>query len=140
MKKILFLLMFVALNLSVFAQKAEKKVAAATEFLRQALISGNQTDLKKITADNLTYGHSSGKIQDKEEFVNALVSKQSDFVTIDLKEQTIKITGKTAIVRHLLYATTNDGGKPGKVELGIMLVFEKEHGDWILLARQAYKI
>nr|MBC7611827.1 nuclear transport factor 2 family protein [Pseudopedobacter sp.] len=140
MKKTFFLFVFVALSFSVFAQNAQQKVAAATEFLRQALISGNQIDLKKIVADDLSYGHSSGEIQNKIEFVNALVSKQSDFVTIDLKDQTIKIIGRTAIVRHLLYATTNDGGKPGEVKLGIMLVFEKQHGDWVLLARQAYKI
>lgn len=140
MKKTFFLFAFVALSFSVFAQNSQQKVATATEFLRQALISGNQTDLEKITANNLSYGHSSGKIQNKMEFVNTLVSKQSDFVTIDLKDQTIKITGKTAIVRHLLYAITNDGGKPGEVKLGIMLVFEKQHGEWVLLARQAYKI
>ncbi|RYF14680.1 MAG: nuclear transport factor 2 family protein, partial [Flavobacteriales bacterium] len=59
---------------------------------------------------------------------------------IDLKNQTIKITGKTAIVRHELHAKTNDGGKPGDVHIGIMLVWQQQGNDWKLLARQAYKL
>ena len=41
-------------------------------------------------------------IEDKNEFVEKLVSGKSDFVTIDLTEQTISISDKTAIVRHIL--------------------------------------
>ncbi|MEK7226911.1 MAG: nuclear transport factor 2 family protein, partial [Bacteroidota bacterium] len=35
--------------------------------------------------------------------------------------------------------TTNDGGKPGEVHLLVMLVWQKQGGKWILLARQAVK-
>jgi hypothetical protein len=50
------------------------------------------------------------------------------------------VVDNTAIVRHILTAQTNDGGKPGSVNLGVMLVFIKEHGSWKLLGRQAYKL
>lgn len=139
-KSILLLMILCSISVVTFAQKPEEKVAQAVEFLKQALISGNKADLEKIALPELTYGHSSGKIQDKTEFVETLVSGKSDFVTIDLKDQTIKVVGNTAIVRHLLYAKTNDSGNPGEVKLGIMLVFVKHDGEWKLLARQAYKI
>ena len=97
--------------------------------------------MEYIADDNLSYGHSSGKIQNKKEFVQALVTNQSDFVTIDITKQSIQIDGNTAIVRHNLYAKTNDNGNPGEVYLGIMLVFTKQKsGEWKLLARQAYKV
>jgi len=69
-----------------------------------------------------------------------LVSGASDFVTIDLTEQTIKITGNAAVVRHVLNATTNDGGKPGVVKIAVLLVWIKQNKEWKLLARQAVKI
>ena len=141
MKK-LFLLAFIAtiLTFNAQAQSEESKVGIAVEFLKQAMISGDAGALTKIAAANLQYGHSGGKLEDKATFVNSIASGSSDFVTIDITEQTIKITGKVAVVRHKLAATTNDKGKPGEVKLGIMLVFAKQKGDWKLLARQAYKI
>lgn len=141
MKK-LFLLAVIAtiLTFNAQAQNAQTQVGSAVAFLKQAMISGDSIALKKIAAENLQYGHSGGKLEDKAAFVNSIASGSSDFVTIDLTEQTIKITRKIAVVRHKLVATTNDKGKPGEVKLGIMLVFAKQNGDWKLLARQAYKI
>jgi ketosteroid isomerase-like protein len=120
--------------------KDETAVAAAVESLRQAMISGDKTALEKIAADDLSYGHSGGKIEDKAAFVEAISSGKSDFVTIELTDQSVKVTGNTAIVRHKLAATTNDGGNPGSVKLNILLVWQKQKGQWVLLARQAVKM
>jgi ketosteroid isomerase-like protein len=142
MKKMILLFTIISgIAIGAHAQtKEETEVAAAVEKMRLAMISGNKADLENVASDNLTYGHSSGKLQDKTEFVETIVSKQSVFVTITLSNQTIKVTGNTAIVRHKLDAQTADSGKPGTVSLGIMLVFVKEHGAWKLVGRQAYKL
>ena len=135
------LVLSMMLAFAVNAQTKDKKdVAQAVETLKRALISDDEQSLKAITAENLSYGHSSGKIEDKQTFVETLVSGRSDFVSIDLTGQTIQISGNTAIVRHDLSAQTNDSGKPGTVKLGVMLIWQKQHGQWKLLARQAYKI
>ncbi|HEY6064270.1 MAG TPA: nuclear transport factor 2 family protein [Chitinophagaceae bacterium] len=120
--------------------KNEKAVANVVEQLRKAMIDGNKTELENLVSEKLSYGHSGGHIDDKKEFVEKIVTGKSDFVTIDLTEQTISISGKTAIVRHKLAATTNDGGKPGEVHLLVMMVWQKQGGKWILLARQAVKV
>ncbi|MVN20346.1 nuclear transport factor 2 family protein [Mucilaginibacter arboris] len=143
MKKIagLILMLITTITMTVEAQsKEEIQVAEAVQTLTKAMIDGNKTALENIASDALSYGHSSGKIQDKAAFVDAIVSGQSDFVTIDLTEQTIIVKDQTAIVRHKLSAQTNDGGKPGNVSLGIMLVWVKEKGNWKLFGRQAYKL
>ena len=120
--------------------KEEKEVGEAVENLRKALIDPTKDNLDKLTAEELSYGHSSGIIQDKAAFIEALVSGKSDFVSIDLSEQTVKVVGNTAIVRHHFEAATNDGGKPGSVKLSILLVWIRQKGEWKLLARQAVKI
>lgn len=119
--------------------KKEKAVAAVTEQLRKAMVDPDPATLEKLVSDKLSYGHSGGHIDDKKEFVEKLVSGKSDFVTLEFAEQTISITGKTAIVRHKLNANTNDGGKPGEVHLLVLLVWQKQGSHWILLARQAVK-
>lgn len=129
------------LSITVVAQsKDENEVSAAVENLRKAMIDGKKEALEKIAAEELSYGHSLGKVENKAEFVEALASGKSDFVTIDLTEQTIKIAGNTAIVRHTLSATTNDNGNPGTVKLKILLIWQKQKGDWKLLARQAVRL
>lgn len=137
----LIVILITTISMSVQAQtKDEKQVAAAVGVLKKAMIDGDKTALENIASDALSYGHSSGKIQDKAAFVDAIASGQSDFVTINITEQTIIIKGQTAIVRHKLSAETNDGGKPGTTNIGVMLVWVKEKGAWKLLGRQAFKL
>jgi ketosteroid isomerase-like protein len=142
MKKYLYLLVIGAfLSLSVIAQTNDQKsVVDAVEKLRVAMIRGDREALTAIAADSLSYGHSGGNVQNKTEFVEGIASGKSDFVTIDLSEQTISVFGNTAIVRHVLNATTNDSGKPGVVKIKIILVFINEKGEWKMLARQAVKL
>lgn len=126
--------------LTIHAQsKQESAVQLAVEKLIAAMISGERVAIETITSGNLSYGHSGGHVEGRVEFVEKIASGKSDFVSIEISEQTISITGKTAIVRHILTAVTNDNGKPGNVKLKVLLVFTKEQGEWRMLARQAVK-
>lgn len=135
-------LLSLLLSGSCFAQSADTTaVTKAVETMRQAMVSAKKADLEKVGAPTLTYGHSSGKIQNNAEFVDAIVTGQSKFLTLDLKDQTVQVDGDVAIVRHILQAKTADGGKPGEVNIGVMQVWQKNaSGAWKLLARQAYTL
>jgi ketosteroid isomerase-like protein len=119
--------------------KQETAVANAVEQLRNAMVNADSAMLDQLTMDELSYGHSGGHVDDKKEFVQKLASGKSDFVSINFSEQTITVSGKTAVVRHKLNAFTNDNGKPGEVHLLVLLVWQKTDGKWKLLARQAVK-
>ena len=142
MKKIL--LSVVALFSILFVANAQTKqetaVANAVEQLRKAMVDADSVMLDKLVSSKLSYGHSGGHIDDKTEFVQKIASGKSDFVTIELAEQTISISKNMAVVRHKLNAATNDNGKPAVVHLTVLLVWQKQHGDWKLLARQAVKL
>jgi ketosteroid isomerase-like protein len=137
---ILSITLILTVSVAIAQSKQEKNVAAAVEQLRTAMVDGNKTQLEKLVTDKLSYGHSGGKIEDKNSFVTNIANGNSDFVSIDLSEQTISVSGKTAIVRHILTAKTNDGGKPGDVHLRILLIWQKQGGQWKMIARQAVKI
>lgn len=141
MKKIILLILITIVSVGGFAQsKSEKQVSAATEQLRKAMVDGDRTALENIAAEKLSYGHSGGHIDDKKEFVEKIARGNSDFLSIDISDQTISISGKTAIVRHILTAKTHDKGKDiADVHLRIILVWQKQAGKWRLLARQAVK-
>jgi len=114
-------------------------VAAAAERLRLAMIDPTREALSVLVADDLSYGHSGGKVDTKASFIADLLDGKSDFVSIAITEQTVKVVGDVAIVRHLLTADTNDAGKPGKVSIKILGVWQWQGGSWKLLARQAVR-
>jgi hypothetical protein len=136
---ITFLLILLASSL--FAQsKAETQVAAAVEKLRLAMIKPDKASLEKITSSSLSYGHSSGLVDNQQMFMDKLLSGGSDFISIDLTEQSVIVSKKVAIVRHKLFATTNDNNKPGEVKLSVMLVWERVGKNWKLIGRQAVRM
>jgi hypothetical protein len=140
MKTLSLLLILISYNLT-FAQP-EKEVETAVEKLRLSLIDPTSDGLKNLTSSDLSYGHSSGLIEDQSQFIEALVSGKSDFKTITVSDQTIRFNGKsTAIVRHKLKGElVNSDGSINNLNLGILLVWAKEKGGWKLLARQAFKL
>lgn len=143
MKLILSLLVccMVETTLSLAQTADEKAVAAAVEKLRKAMIAADKATLESLAADELSYGHSSGLIEDKAQFVNQFVTKSTVFLdNLTFSNQTIKVVGHNAIVRHRLTSDTNNNNVPGKVDIIILMVWLKQNGAWKLLARQAAKI
>jgi len=119
---------------------AVQEVEQAVHALTQAMLSADGPMLRKLTSDALSYGHSSGKVETKAEFVETLVSGISVFEDIQLTDQTVDVIDQTAVVRHVLTAKTNDKGKgPGTVKLYVLLVWVRQGGQWSLVARQAVK-
>jgi len=119
----------------------EAAVANAVEKLRKAMVDADKSALENLSAKDLTYGHSSGTIEDQAAFVNAIVSGKNDFQTIALSDQTIKLTGKDlALVRHNFKAEIKLlDGSTITPDIGILQVWQKQKGQWKLLARQAFK-
>jgi hypothetical protein len=133
-------LLLLTLSVSGFAQSAdEKAVAAAVDKLKSAMIDPTKSNLNNIALAELSYGHSNGLVEDKAAFMENLLSGKSDFVKINLTDQTVKVVGNTALVRHTLSGDTNNSGVAGTVKLAVLLVWQKQQGQWKLLARQAVK-
>ena len=120
--------------------KEETAVAARVETLRQAMVDADGNKLKELTSPALSYGHSSGKLENQAAFIEKIANSESDFVSIELQNQTIEIVGDVAIVRHHLAAHTKDGGVDKDIKIGIMLIWQKQKNKWLLIARQAFKL
>ena len=139
LKKIAFVFGLLAAGAALAQSPQEAGVAGAAEKLRVAMIDPDARGLDALVAPELSYGHSSGRVENKAEFIASLMNGSSDFVTLDLTEQSVHVVKDTAVVRHVLNATTNDSGKPGTVSLKVLQVWQNQQGQWKLLARQAVR-
>ena len=120
-------------------------VNAAVETLRMALIDPTSEKLAAIALPELTYGHSTGTIEDYATFSDVLLTGKNDYKNYDISEQVVIVVGQTAWVRHIMDATVgiiNEDGTPGEVvpHLNVLTVWVKKDGAWKLLARQAVKV
>jgi hypothetical protein len=143
MKKIkILMVLFLAVTISGICQlKPEKEVADAVDQVIKGIVDADESLLKSITADELVYGHSSGNVQNKTQFIEEIISgKPLDYISARLDNQTIQLSVDVAVVRHIYSAETSNNGVPGQLKLGVMMVLQKQHGKWKLLARQAYKV
>ena len=142
MKKLsILLLLYLILISPALAQSTdEKEVAAAVESLRKAMVDADKPVLQSLTAEELSYGHSSGTMEDKTAFVDVIASGKSDYKSLELSGQTIKLAGNTAIVRHKFVAEVVNNGTPSTANLGVLQIWQKQEGKWRLLARQAFKL
>jgi len=122
------------------ASADEEAVARAVDTLTRAMLDVDRAVLDRLTAPELSYGHSAGRIENKQEFIAALVNRTSVFKRINLTQQSVAVAGNDAIARHIMDADTESDGRISPVHIGVMQVWVKRGGDWLLLARQAYRL
>jgi len=115
-------------------------VEAAVDNLTKALLAADGAALDALTLDGLSYGHSSGVVQDKVAFIEALTSGASRFPSITLSDRSASVIGDDAIVRHVFTGETVAGGKTSPVHIGVLQVWRRDGGRWRLMARQAFKL
>src|SRR5680860_979694 len=89
----------------------KSEVENAVESLTSAMIEPKRSSLEDITSQKLTYGHSSGNVQDRAEFIDDLINGSFDFLSIGTSDESIHISGDTAITRHVLSAKGTNKGK-----------------------------
>ena len=113
-------------------------VEQACETLRKLMITPDRSTLERIFADQLSYGHSDGRVQTKAEFTDALVNGKSVLKSISISGQTISLAGNIAIVRHRFEADAISNDVPTQPRIRILQVWQKQGGAWRLLVRQAH--
>ncbi|MEE7490332.1 nuclear transport factor 2 family protein [Methylobacterium oryzae] len=115
-------------------------VEQAVDALTKALLAADGPALDALVLDGLSYGHSSGQVQDKAAFIETLTSRRSTFPSITLSDRSVSVVGDDAIARHVFTGEVVSGGKTSPVHIGVMQVWHSDGGRWRLLARQAFKI
>jgi hypothetical protein len=104
------------------------------------MMAADEAKLKVLTAEQLSYGHSSGRVETKPEFIAPIASKKTVFKTLALSDQKITLAGDDAVVRHVFTSDVEADGIVSPVKLGVLQVWQKSGGQWKLLARQAVGI
>lgn len=110
------------------------------EALREALLKADKAQLERLTAEQLSYGHSDGRVQNKAEFIDGVMTRKATVKSLNFPDLKIAVAGDAAIARHLYESESEMDGKTTNTKIGTLEVWQKQGGNWKLLARQAYKL
>ena len=141
MKK-LFLFISLFIVISVSAQTEAEKVLQRVQELNNAVfVTKDSIVLEGLMAEEVSYGHSSGKIENRQQMIHNAVTSASLFSNVLMEISVVYFQNKTAIVRHQLKANAKDTtGKESLLNIGVLQVWVKQKGNWRLTARQAVKL
>ena len=115
-------------------------VAQTVEACYKAVAGKNQQQLEALLSDQLSYGHSVGRIETKAEFIAASISPRTTWKSLGPVDQSIAVSGDTATVRHIMAGENLREGQANTVKMGVMMILQKQGGTWKMLARQGYKV
>ena len=132
---ILLLFSFVFAN----AQTEEEKLITTMKEFHQALVRKNTVSINQQTEKALSYGHSNGWVQNKndiiKDFETGLISYQS------FREDSVNVlmSGNIANVRFIADINATLRGNAISNHLKVLEVWVKKGKRWLLFARQAVK-
>jgi hypothetical protein len=137
----LILIIFLALITQLSFSQDRKGIEEANEKFRAAMLAEDHITLRTLTSKDLSYGHSSGLIEDQEEFLKVFESKNQDYQVWDISNQTFTFHGDhLAMVRYNVKVEILTNGNTNKLDLGLLMMWVREDGSWKLLARQAFRV
>src|SRR5688500_18891102 len=113
MKKIMsFLCLFV--SLAVLGQSKDEIAVLnhARELNNAVFVKKDSALLAKLFSAKLSYGHSGGKIENRQEALNGILGNQSTYTDVNLGPTSLMLEDKTAVTRYIFTATeTTKEGK-----------------------------
>jgi ketosteroid isomerase-like protein len=118
----------------------EAGVTQAVEAFRKASLAQDKAKLEQLFADQLSYGHSDGRVESKAEVIHGVMNRKATVKSIDFPELKVAVVGNNAVARHLYVSESEMDGKPNSIKIGALQVWQKQDGGWKLLARQGYKL
>ncbi len=128
------LLFATAASLSAADPKAD--VLSAMESWKQAVLKKDATALDRLLHPDLTYSHSDARTESKADILKALSNTQS----IKIGESSVRVYGKTALVKGPMEFVIVTNGKPATISLNVLQVWLKGPKGWQLVARQSTRV
>ena len=118
----------------------EAAVKEGVEILRKALFEADKTRLEQVASAQISYGHSDGRVETKEQFINGVMTRKQTVKSLAFPELKVAVVGNAAIARHIYLAESELEGKATTTRIGALQVWQKQDGAWKLLARQGFRL
>ena len=77
------------------------------------------------SGSQISYGHSDGRVQNKEEFIHGVMTRKQTVKSLDFPELKIAVVGNAAIARHFYLSQSELDGKATIIRIGALQVWQE---------------
>jgi ketosteroid isomerase-like protein len=116
---------------------SEGEVLAAMSAWRDATLGKDGAALDRLLHDDLTYSHSNGRTQSKEDVLSSVTAGKSSVTGIDFGDLAVRVYGTAALVKGIVDVHSSKAGVASTAHLDILHVWIKGREGWQMVARQA---
>jgi len=121
------------------AQTEEQKLTTAIKEFHQALVNKDTASINQRTDKALSYGHSNGWIETKNDVIKDLATGYIVYHSYKEDSLTFGMNGTMANARFVADISATLRGNTTSFHLKVLEVWVKKGKRWILFARQAVK-
>jgi ketosteroid isomerase-like protein len=118
----------------------EAVVAKSVEAFRVAMVAKDAKAYDALAAPQMTYAHSDGHVETKAQFIANNLAGKSQWASLVFQDTKIQVVDTAAVVRFNLIGESETDGKKTPIKIGVLMVWQKQSGDWKLLARHSVKL
>lgn len=106
----------------------------------EAMVNQDTQALDQILADDLSYTHSTARVETKAEFIANITSARTKYQSIERDDVKVSQYGDTAVVTGLAKFHVNANGNDIKFQARFTDVYAKRDGVWRMVAWQSTKV
>lgn len=130
-------LLFIAVMVN--AQTEQENVIRAMKEFHKAMVDKNAAAINKFAAKGLSYGHSNGMIETREDMIKDIDSGLIIYNNIIEDSLTVVMDSNLASLRFVGDFDVTVKGVTNLFHIRVLEVWVKKNNQWLMFARQAIK-
>lgn len=133
-------LLLILVSAPLPAATVEEEVRAAEARRFAAMVQVDAAALAGLLADDLTYTHSNGVVENKAQFLESLSSGRLRYLSIEPSEVVVRVYGDTAILTGRSTMKVKTGEQETTLPIRFTDVWVRQAGRWRMAAWQSTRI
>ena len=122
------------------AFQVERAIEELEDKRYEAMKRADREALEQLLADDLTYVHTSGRVETKSQFINSIESGEILYRSIDREDVQVRIYGSTAVVTGLANVNVELRGQVEHLRIRFIDVYVRQNGHWNMVAWQSTRL
>ena len=136
-----FIASLVVLILAVGQETPASEAVRAAESQRlRALVTADYAALDRLLADDLTYTHSTAKVDTKATYLEPLLAGRTRYQSLEPADVQVRIYGTTGVVTGVLRSVALVAGKESRTNLRFTNVWVERDSRWQMVAWQSTRL
>lgn len=143
-KRLIYLVIFIVVGAyPVLFSQNDKVIRQIADLEQRRFAAMTQEDipfLENILAENVTYAHSNGLVENKTQHLENVRSGNITYQKMKVEESSTQVFKKTAVTTGVVHVDGLYKGNPFSLRLGFTDVYVKQKRQWKLAAWRSVKL